>query len=418
MVLADHGAVIPSRREAFRYWLRLGLISFGGPVAQVAIMHRELVEERRWVDERTYLNALNLVILLPGPEALQLAIWLGWRLHGVMGGVVAGLCFLVPSVFLLLALSFLYALHGDVPLVAAAILGLKATAIALIVQAVVRISGRALRKPLHWLLAGVAFVLMVGKFAPFPLVVAGAAVVGLLLKHQEASPPPPANRGAVTFPWRTLATGFVLWVIPAIAILQLAGPDSVFAEIYRFFTTAALVTFGGAYAILAWVNQQAVRRLRLAHAGRRGRRPCARRDDARTAHHRAAVRRVHGGLEPAGRAAPGVSATIASMLASWATFLPSFVFILVGAPYGEKLASNVRLVGGARLHDGRRGGRDRQSRDRLRPQHPVSRRARGARLERDRQSQPRRFALLQWTRVDAIWVIIGGAAAGLALGFV
>ena len=124
--------MLPSRREAFRYWFRLGLISFGGPVAQIAIMHRELVEERRWVDERTYLNALNLCILLPGPEALQLAIWLGWRLHGVAGGVVAGLCFILPSVALLLGLSFIYALHGDIPLVAAALLGLKATAIALI----------------------------------------------------------------------------------------------------------------------------------------------------------------------------------------------------------------------------------------------------------------------------------------------
>ena len=179
--------MLPSRREAFRYWLRLGLISFGGPVAQIAIMHRELVEERRWVDERTYLNALNLCILLPGPEALQLAIWLGWRLHGVAGGVVAGLCFILPSVALLLGLSFIYALHGDVPLVAAALLGLKATAIALIAQAVVRIARRALKNPFHWLLAGAALVLMVGRLAPFPLVVAGAALVGLLLRKREAA---------------------------------------------------------------------------------------------------------------------------------------------------------------------------------------------------------------------------------------
>jgi chromate transporter len=409
--------MLPSRREAFRYWLRLGLISFGGPVAQVAIMHRELVEERRWVDERTYLNALNLVILLPGPEALQLAIWLGWRLHGVAGGVIAGLCFLVPSVFLLLALSFLYALHGDVPLVAAAILGLKATAIALIVQAVVRISGRALKKPLHWLLAGVAFVLMVGKFAPFPLVVAGAAVIGLLLKHQEAPPPPPANRGAVSFPWRTLATGFVLWVIPAIAILQLAGPDSVFAEIYRFFTTAALVTFGGAYAILAWVNQQAVDVYGwLTQADAVSGLALAETTPGPLIIVLQFVGFMAGWNQP-GSLAPPAAATIAALLSSWATFLPSFVFILVGAPYGEKLSSNVRLstalacmtaavvgvIGSLAIAFGRNvmfpAGL-------ATPDWAAIGIAGAA------------FVLLQWTRMDAIWVIAGGAAAGLALAFV
>ena len=165
------------------------------------------------------------------------------------------MCFILPSVALLLGLSFIYALHGDVPLVAAALLGLKATAIALIAQAVVRISRRALKNPLHWVLAGVALVLMVGRLAPFPLVVAGAALVGLLLENAR---PRRRRRVAVAFPWRTLATGMVLWGVPAIAILLLAGPDSLFADIYRFFTTAALVTFGGAYAVLAWVNQQAV----------------------------------------------------------------------------------------------------------------------------------------------------------------
>jgi chromate transporter len=357
------------------------------------------------------------VILLPGPEALQLAIWLGWRLHGVAGGVIAGLCFLVPSVFLLLALSFLYALHGDVPLVAAAILGLKATAIALIVQAVVRISGRALKKPLHWLLAGVAFVLMVGKFAPFPLVVAGAAAIGLLLKHQEAPPPPPANRGAVSFPWRTLATGFVLWVIPAIAILQLAGPDSVFAEIYRFFTTAALVTFGGAYAILAWVNQQAVDVYGwLTQADAVSGLALAETTPGPLIIVLQFVGFMAGWNQP-GSLAPPAAATIAALLSSWATFLPSFVFILVGAPYGEKLSSNVRLstalacmtaavvgvIGSLAIAFGRNvmfpAGL-------ATPDWAAIGIAGAA------------FVLLQWTRMDAIWVIAGGAAAGLALAFV
>ena len=408
--------MLPSRREAFRYWLRLGLISFGGPVAQIAIMHRELVEERRWVDERTYLNALNLCILLPGPEALQLAIWLGWRLHGVAGGVVAGLCFILPSVVLLLALSFVYALHGDLPLVAAALLGLKATAIALIVQALVRIARRALRIPLHWLLAATALVLMVGRLAPFPFIVAGAALVGFLMSNREA-PSPPAAPMTVAFPWRTLATGFVLWLVPAIGILLLAGSESLFADIYRFFTTAALVTFGGAYAILAWVNQQAVDVYGWL-------------TQAETVAGLALAETTPGpliivlqfvgfmaGWNQPGALAPATAATTAALLTSWATFLPSFVFILVGAPYGERLASSARLstalagmtaavvgvIGSLAIAFGRNvlfpAGLDA-------PEWAAIGIAAAA------------FALLQWTRVDAIWVIAGGAAAGLALGFV
>jgi chromate transporter len=406
--------MLPSRREAFRYWLRLGFISFGGPVAQIAIMHRELVEERRWIDERTYLNALNLCILLPGPEALQLAIWLGWRLHGVAGGLVAGLCFILPSMVLLLALSFVYALHGDVPLVAAALLGLKATAIALIAQAIVRIARRALKTPLHWLLAGAALVLMVGRLAPFPLVIAGAAFVGFLMSKPEPRRPPAV---AIAFPWRTLATGIGLWAVPAIAILLLAGPESLFADIYRFFTTAALVTFGGAYAVLAWVNQQAVDVYGWL-------------TQAETIAGLALAETTPGpliivlqfvgfmaGWNQPGALAPATAATTAALLASWATFLPSFVFILVGAPYGEKLSSSARLsaaltcmtaavvgvIGSLAIAFGRNvlfpAGIDA-------PDWTAIGIAVAA------------FAALQWTRVGAIWVIAGGAAAGLVLGFV
>lgn len=417
MVRADHSAVIPTRREAFRYWLRLGFISFGGPIAQVAIMHRELVEERGWVDERTYLNALNLVILLPGPEALQLAIWLGWRMHGVAGGVVAGLCFLVPSMFLLLALSFLYALHGDVPLVAAAILGLKATAIALIVQAVVRIAGRALKTPLHWLLAGAALVLMVGRFAPFPLVVAGAALVGLLIRHQEAPPPPPAKPGAIAFPWRTLATGFVLWIIPAIAVLLLAGPESLYADIYRFFTSAALVTFGGAYAILAWVNQQAVDVYAwLTQADTVAGLALAETTPGPLIIVLQFVGFMAGWNQP-GALQPGTAATIASMLASWAIFLPSFIFILVGAPYGDRLASNVRIASALACMTAAVAGVIVSLA--IAFGHNILFPAGLAAPEWTAIGIAAvAFALLQWTRVDAIWIIIGGAVAGLALSFV
>jgi len=406
--------MLPSRREAFGYWLRLGLISFGGPVAQIAIMHRELVDERRWVDERTYLNALNLCILLPGPEALQLAIWLGWRLHGVAGGVIAGLCFILPSMALLLALSFAYALHGDVPIVAAMLLGLKATAIALIVQAVVRIAGTALRNPLHWLLAGVALVLMVGRFAPFPLVVGAAALVGFLISRQGPPQPPAAP---VAFPGRTLVTGIALWAVPAIGILLLAGPESLFADIYRFFTTAALVTFGGAYAVLAWVNQQAVDVYGwLTQAEAVAGLALAETTPGPLIIVLQFVGFMAGWNQP-GAFTPATAATTAALLASWATFLPSFVFILVGAPYGDKLASNERLstalacmtaavvgvIGSLAIAFGRNV---------LFPAGLAA--PEWAAIGIGAAA----FALLQWTKLDAIWIIAGGAAAGLALGFV
>jgi chromate transporter len=404
---------MPSRREAFRFWLKLGLISFGGPAGQIAIMHREVVDERRWIDERSFMQALNVCMLLPGPEALQLAIWLGWRLHGVAGGVVAGLCFIGPSMAILLALSFVYALHGDLPLVAAALAGLKATVIALIVQALVRIAGRALKHPVHWLLAIAAFVLIAGRFAPFPLVLAGAALVGLLAGKGEANRVPASPPAA--FPWQTVAAGVVLWAVPALLIAAAAGPQSLYAHLYRFFTSAALLTFGGAYAILAWVNQQAVEVYGWV-------------TQADTIAGLALAETTPGPLIMVlqfigfmagwhGSDGSGGAATVAALVTSWATFLPAFVVILAAAPYVLRLAENRRLaaaltgvtaavvgvIASLALAFGRSV---------LFP----------AGFESPDWGSiaiaVAAFAALQWTRLDMLWVIAGGLVAGLALGFV
>lgn len=166
----------PTRREAFRFWLRLGFISFGGPAGQIAIMHREIVERRAWLDERSFMHALNFCMLLPGPEALQLAIWIGWRLHGVAGGLAAGLCFILPAALLLLVLSFVYAIYGELPAVVALLVGLQATVVALIVHALIRIGRRALAHPLHWLIALAALVATALRLAPFPLEIGRAHV--------------------------------------------------------------------------------------------------------------------------------------------------------------------------------------------------------------------------------------------------
>jgi chromate transporter len=412
LVLADHGGLMPSRRDAFRFWLKLGFISFGGPAGQIAIMHREVVDVRRWIEERVFMQALNVCMLLPGPEALQLAVWLGWRLHGLAGGLVAGLCFIVPSMAILLVLSFVYALHGDLPVVAAALTGLKATVIALIAQALVRIARRALGQPVHWLLAAAAFVLIAGRLVPFPLVLAGAALAGLLAAGGVAGrPAAPAMAG---FPWRTLAAGVVLWAAPALAVATLAGPQSLFAALYRFFTSAAFVTFGGAYAILAWVNQQAVEAYGwITQSDAIAGLALAETTPGPLIMVLQFIGFMAGWRDSGGDA--GV-ATVAALLTSWATFLPAFVVILLAAPYVLRLAENRRLaaalagvtaavvgvIASLALAFGRSV---------LFP----------AGLESPEWGSiaiaAAAFAALQWTRLDMLWVIAGGLVAGLALGF-
>ena len=405
----------PTRREAFRFWLKLGLISFGGPVAQIGIMHRELVEVRRWFDERTYLNALNFAILVPGPEALQLAVWLGWRMHGAWGGVVAALCFLLPSVLLLLVLSFVYALHGDVPVVAALLNGLKAVAVALIVHAVIRLAQRALKGPVHFFLAAAGLVLMLGSLLPFPVIMLAAAVVGAFANRPDTAAAAPASTG--NFPWRTLAIGVGLWAVPALAIVALAGNESLYAEVYRFFTAAALITFGGAYAILAWVNQQvvevygwitqddAVAGLALAET---------------TPGPLMIVLQFVGfmtGWRQPGGASPGVAATVMSLLATWAVFLPAVILILLGAPYVERVTANVRLGGALAGMTAAVVGVVASlaiafGRNVLFPEGVGQPNAPAIVI------MVAALAVLRFTRIDVVWVIAGGALAGLALGFV
>ena len=333
----------PSRAAAFRFWLKLGFISFGGPAGQIAIMHREVVEARSWVGDRDFAHALNFCMLLPGPEALQLAIYLGWRLHGTAGGIVAGLCFILPSLVLMLGLSFLYASFGEVPLVAAALTGLKATVVALVLQALRRLSGKALARPAHWLLATGAFVALAGLRVPFPLVLAAAAAVGAWLGGPQPGDggPGPAPR----LPWRVLVAGLALWAVPLAGLLAWARDGSLFTQVYVFFTQAALVTFGGAYAVLAYVNQQVVEVLGWV-------------TPAQTVAGLGLAESTPGPLIivlqfiafMAGWNQPGAlpqaqAATLASLLAAWATFLPSFVFILAGAPYVERLGRLGRFAG-------------------------------------------------------------------------
>ena len=334
--------VVPSRHEAFRFWLKLGFISFGGPAGQIAIMHREVVEQRRWIAEQPFMNALNFCMLLPGPEALQLAIYLGWRLHGTAGGIFAGLCFIVPAIVLLLGLSFAYAIFGQLPAIAALMFGLQATVVALIVQALIRVARRALSAPAHWLIAPAAFVVMAWHLAPFPLLLVAAALLGCLMRREAAAP---TLSAATPFPWRSLLAGVLLWALPAALLFAATGMDSIHSQVYGFFTTAALVTFGGAYAVLAYVVQQAVEVYGWL-------------TPAQTVAGLALAETTPGpliivlqfvgfmaGWNAPGAAGPAATATATALLTTWATFLPSFVLILVGAPYVERLTANPRLAG-------------------------------------------------------------------------
>lgn len=363
MTPAPRAAVV-SFAAAARFWLRLGCVSFGGPAGQIAILHREVVETRRWIDDAEFARALNFCMLLPGPEALQLAIWLGWRLHGVPGGIVAGLGFILPAAFLLLALSYVYVAHGELAPVAGVLSGLKAVVVALVLQALVRIGKRALRGPVHWALAIGAFVGLQYAGVPFPVLLAIGAAVGFAvlrpasvtdaLRSTGTAGAVPATPGVDTAVGATrsrvprgaalvLVAGAVLWLVPWLALQTVDVPIARAA--YAFFTQVALVTFGGAYAVLAYVNQHLVEvqgwlapadvvaGLALAET---------------TPGPLVLVLQFYGfvaGWSQPGVVAPLPGAVLTALATSWATFLPSFVLILVGAPYVERLTSNPRLAG-------------------------------------------------------------------------
>lgn len=348
-------------REAFRLWLKLGFLGFGGPAGQIALMHRELVEQRRWISERRFLHALNYCMLLPGPEAQQLATYMGWLMHRNWGGIAAGTLFLLPGLAFLIVLSWLYIAFGDTPLVAGLFYGIKPAITAVVLQAVHRIGSRALNSGVMWLIAAVAFVAIFALNVPFPYIVAGAALTGYIggrfapgqfrLGGGHAGTgksygpaliddgtPIPAH---ALFRWsrlmRVVVAGLMLWLIPMAVLAAGLGWDHSLTQMGWFFTKAALLTFGGAYAVLPYIVQGAVGQ--------------------------------HGWLTPTqmidglalGEANPGplimvvafvgfvgayvevlfgpdlrfVAGAVAALLVTWFTFLPSFIFIFAGGPLAE-----------------------------------------------------------------------------------
>jgi chromate transporter len=334
--------------EAFRFWLKLGFISFGGPAGQIAIMQRELVEKRQWIEQDDFLHALNFCMLLPGPEAQQLATYIGWRLHGIKGGIVAGAFFVIPSIFLLLLLSYIYAAYGNVPQVSAILDGFKAVVVAIVVEAVLKIAKKAFKGYWQIIIAALAFISIYFFKVPFPLIVLGAAILGILLlktknavsveSNAENQKPKTKNR------FLKIITAFaVLWVVPFLVVGLVFGFGNIASKTYLFFTQAAFVTFGGAYAVLAYVNQavvaagwitaaQSVDGLALAET---------------TPGPLIMVLQFIGfmtGWNNAGSFNQTSFAVLCAALTTYVTFLPSFLFIFIGAPYIEKLRHNQNLT--------------------------------------------------------------------------
>jgi chromate transporter len=358
---------LPSLGEAVRTWARIALLSFGGPAGQIASMHRVLVEEKRWIGERRFLHALHFCMLLPGPEAQQLTIYLGWLLNGLGGGLLAGILFVLPGYVALTGLSILYLTLGRLPLVQATFFGLRAAVLAIVLEAVIRIGRRSLRNRTMLGLAGLAFLALFALAVPFPLVVLGAALLGWLggrfglpsflpgdgPSGRTARGEPGSALGE-TLPahtrtgpgWsaRVVGIGLPLWLAPTLLLVTLLGPDHVLSALARLASVLALVTFGGAYAVLAWLAQVAVE--------------------------------THGWLTPSemldglalGETTPGplimvllfvaflaafrepggfdplLAGLLGGTLVTWVTFVPCFVWILAGAPYVERLRADRTLA--------------------------------------------------------------------------
>ena len=348
-------------RDAFRYWLRLGFINFGGPAGQIAIMHEDLVDRKRWISNERFLHALNFCMLLPGPEAQQLAIYVGWLLNGMWGGLIAGVLFVLPAFFLMMFLSWSYAVHGDVTWVAAVFYGLRCAVIALVLAAVIRIASKALKSPALVAIAIGAFVAIFFVKVPFPLIVAAAALAGALggrwapqlfpFESEEEGDSVIDRMHAAEQPemrsrWRTfvvLVVGLAVWWIPLALVIAWRGPQDTVSEEALFFSQAAMVTFGGAYAVLSYINQAAVQEFGWLEPGQMvtglglaESTPGPLIMVTQFVGFLGAYR-FPGGLDPVAAGVLGATVTV------WATFAPCFLWIFLGAPYIERLRGNRTL---------------------------------------------------------------------------
>ncbi|WMT92749.1 chromate efflux transporter [Pelagibacterium sp. H642] len=359
----------PTLVTATRIWARIGFLSFGGPAGQIALMHRILVEEQRWLGERRFLHALNYCMLLPGPEAMQLAVYIGWLMHRTLGGIIAGVLFVLPGVVAIMTLSWVYALYGNVGPVEALFFGLKAAVLAIVVQAVIRIGSRALKNGAMVAIAAASLVAIFGFAVPFPLIILMAGVIGFFgaraglpafhgggghgkvgkvqvddadtLLGEESPDHTQVNRG---WAFRISAVFLVLWLVPIALLFAVFGPANVFAQIAGFFSVMAVVTFGGAYAVLAYVAQEAVQNYGWLAPGEML-------DGLGMAETTPGPLIMvtqfvgfMGAFRDAGGLSPLMAGTLGGLLTTWVTFTPCFLWIFLGAPFIERLRDNKVLT--------------------------------------------------------------------------
>lgn len=331
----------PTLAQATQVWWRIGLLSFGGPGAQIALMHKEIVELRAWLSEQQFLNALSFCMLLPGPEAMQLATYAGWRLHGTLGGLIAGLLFVIPGAFVIMLLAMIYSYYGEVPLVAALFYGVKAAVLVIVVEALLRVSKKALTQRIHWFIAAFAFIGIFFLSIPYPIIVFGAALVGYSMSRQSGGPAITShNHQPVSRLCKTALTWLAIWWLPLIG-LALFGGHNILLEVGQFFSTLAVVTFGGAYAVLAYMAQDVVVQFGWLNAGEMV--------DAlglaeTTPGPLILVTQFVGFLAgfKSGGLVLGLSAAVVAL---WVTFAPCFLWIFSGAPYIDWISSRPKLKG-------------------------------------------------------------------------
>ena len=331
----------PTLSEAIRVWGKIGVLSFGGPAAQIAMMHREIVEDKKWLTEKQFLNALSFCMLLPGPEAMQLATYAGWRINGLLGGLIAGLLFVIPGALVILALATLYAYLGTVPIVEALFLGIKATVVIIVIEALLRVSKKALKRTDHWIIAGLSFVGIFFLNVPYPLIVLIAALYGLFFNDSSTEPEEQIqHRQPITKTLKTIAIWLAIWWVP-ILLLDAVTETSILNEIAYFFSKLAVVTFGGAYAVLAYMGQDVVTLKGWLTAGQMM-------DGLGLAETTPGplilVTEFVGFL--AGFATGGWWLGVAAAIVTlWVTFTPCFLWIFAGAPYIDWIGTQPRLRG-------------------------------------------------------------------------
>ncbi len=354
----------PAFGEAFRFWVKLGFISFGGPTGQIAIMQTELVERKRWISQSRFLHALNYCMLLPGPEATQLAIYVGWLLHKTAGGIVAGAFFVIPSIFVLWTLSFIYAAYGSVPWIAAIFYGLKPVVVAIVVAALIRIGRKALKNEVLWTIAVLGFVAIYFLRTPYPAIIIGAGLIGfaggkfwpakfdVISSHRgraeqsvidDEHAPPEHTRPSLQRAVRVTITWLLIWWAPVVLAAVLLGTNNTVFSAGIFFSKAAVVTFGGAYAVLPYVAQRAVEYFHWLKPGQMM-------DGLGLAETTPGPLIMvlqfvgfMGGWNQPGNLPPLLAATLGALITTWVTFTPCFLWVFLGGPHIEQLRGNKRI---------------------------------------------------------------------------